>query len=189
MSSAFDAARGFPIADLSSPDRGLNLRELVEEVFRSLSVPVFHYLVSLSGDATEAEDLTQEVFLRLCSELKAGRRIGHIRPWCFKVAHNLAVSVGRRKQTEEHYRASTGEQDCTTGADASGIEDALLRSEQSRRVSAAMSRLTAMERQCLHLRAEGLLYREIADVLEIRVPTVQTFLARAMKKIVKELHA
>jgi len=45
-----------------------------------------------------------------------------------------------------------------------------------------------MERQCLYLRTEGLLYREIAEVLGVRVPSIQTYLARAMKKVVKELH-
>lgn len=186
MSSAFDAAREFAIPDLSRADRAAALRELMEHVFDALHVPVFHYLMSLTGNTAEAEDLTQEVFLRLHAELHAARRIENLKPWCFKVAHNLAASAGRRKQTEEHYLAAAANRESGTFYD--GIEEALLEREQSQRVAAAMEKLSAMERQCLYLRTEGLLYREIADVLGVRVPTVQTFLARAMKKVVKELH-
>jgi RNA polymerase sigma-70 factor (ECF subfamily) len=108
-----------------------------------------------------------------------------LKPWCFKVAHNLAASVGRRQQTEEQYIASAAQEVYRVQP---GAEESLLQKEQSERIARAMEQLTSMERQCLYLRTEGLLYREIADVLSIRVPSVQTFLARAMKKVVKELH-
>jgi RNA polymerase sigma-70 factor, ECF subfamily len=186
LSSAFDAARAFVIPDLARADRVAALRELVERVFDALHVPIFHYLVSLNGNIAEAEDLTQEVFLRLHSELSAGRRIENLKPWCFRVAHNLSASAGRRKQTEEnHLAASTIPEGV---AFQNGVEEALLEKEQSQRVAAAMEKLSAMEHQCLYLRTEGLLYREIAEVVGVRVPTVQTFLSRAMKKVVKELH-
>lgn len=185
MSSAFDSAREFAIPDLARADRAAELRELVERVFDALHVPVFHYLMSLTGNTAEAEDLTQEVFLRLHAELRAAKRIEALKPWCFKVAHNLAASAGRRKQTEVHFVATAPRTDV---AFQNRIEQALLEREQSQRVSAAMERLSPMERQCLYLRTEGLVYREIAEVLCIRVPSVQTFLARAMKKVVRELH-
>jgi RNA polymerase sigma-70 factor (ECF subfamily) len=186
LNSAFDATRELAIPDLSRADRAAELREYVEQVFGVLHAPVFHYLMSLTRNIAEAEDLTQEVFLRLHAELSAGRRIESMKPWCFKVAHNLAASAGRRIQTEEHYlAASTNPEGC---AYRNEVEDGLLRREQTERVSAAMKKLTPMERQCLYLRTQGLIYREIADVLGIRVPTVQTFVARSMKKVVKELH-
>src|SRR5262249_23520515 len=153
----------FAIPDYSRADRATALREFMERVFAALHVPVFHYLMSLTGNTAEAEDLTQEVFLRLYAELRDGRRIEALKPWCFKVAHNLAASGGRRKQTEEHYLAANTERE--SAAFQNGIEEALLEREQSQRVTSAMEKLSAMERQCLYLRTEGLLYREIADVL------------------------
>ena len=189
MNSAFGTTREFAIPDLAGEDPATDLRELMESIFDSMNRPVFHYLLSLVANTAEAEDLTQEVFLRLCSELRAGRPIENVRPWCFKVAHNLAASAGRRKQTEEHFRSASGEPESyANGIVTSGIEEALVKKEQSRRVAAAMVKLSEMERQCLYLRTEGLLYREIADILNVRIPTVQTFLARAMKKVVKELY-
>jgi RNA polymerase sigma-70 factor (ECF subfamily) len=51
----------------------------------------------------------------------------------------------------------------------------------------ALSLLSVQERRCLELRAEGLRYREIAEALSIGSSTVETFLARAIRKIVKQL--
>jgi len=185
LNSAFDAAQEFAIPDFSTVDRATALGEFMERVFAALHVPVFHYLMSRVGNIAEAEDITQEVFLRLCAELQAGRRIDNLRPWCFRVAHNLAASEGRRKQTQDQYRVAVAIDDPQV---QSGIEETLLKKEQAKRVATAMAKLTEMERSCLLLRTEGLLYREIGEVLNIRIPTVQTLLARAMKKIVGELH-
>ena len=183
VSSAFDAAREFPVLAFARRDEA-GVREAAECVFAALSMPVFHYLLGLVGDRAEAEDLTQEVFLRLFAELRAGKRIDRVRPWCFKVAHNLAASAGRRRQSAAEHRPEVA----GLAPQTDGVEAELLHQEQTERVAAAMARLTPMERQSLHMRTEGLLYREIADVLNVRVPTVQTLLSRAMKKIVKEIH-
>jgi len=50
----------------------------------------------------------------------------------------------------------------------------------------AMKRLSLQERQCLNLRAEGLRYREIGEILGIATPTVGEFLRRAIKKMMLE---
>jgi RNA polymerase sigma-70 factor (ECF subfamily) len=185
LNSAFDAAREFVMPDPRRVDRAAALREYVEQAFETLHMPIFHYLRSLTGNAAEAEDLTQEVFLRLHAELGRGRRIESLKPWCFKVAHNLAASMGRRQQTEAQYAEAAGGE---TPPFQAGAEESLLQKEQAERIALAMDKLSSMERQCLYLRTEGLLYREIAEVLGVRIPSVQTFLARAMKKVVKELH-
>jgi len=184
LNSAFDAAREFVMPDLKRVDRAAALREYVEQAFEALHQPVFHYVRSLTGNVAEAEDITQDVFLLLHAELSRGRRVENLKPWCFKVAHNLAASIGRRQMTEERYLAAAGED---TPPIEAGAEENLLLKEQAGRIALAMEKLSPMERQCLYLRTEGLLYREIAEVLGVRVPSVQTFLARAMKKVVKEL--
>ena len=185
MTSAFDAAREFVMPDLRRMDRAAALRDYVEQAFDALHQPVFHYVRSLTGNAAEAEDITQDVFLRLHAELGRGRRVENLKPWCFKVAHNLAASMGRRQKTQDQYLAAAGEEPPPFEA---GAEENLLLKEQAGRIALAMEKLSPMERQCLYLRTEGLLYREIAEVLGVRVPSIQTYLARAMKKVVKELH-
>jgi len=58
--------------------------------------------------------------------------------------------------------------------------------EKFERLHAAMARLSPQELQCLHLRAEGFRYREIAEILGIATKTAAEFLRRGIKKLMRE---
>jgi RNA polymerase sigma factor (sigma-70 family) len=64
----------------------------------------------------------------------------------------------------------------------------LLAGERHRRLRAALSQLSPQQRHCLFLRAEGLGYREIGEVLGIGISTVATFLGRAIKRIAEDVN-
>jgi RNA polymerase sigma-70 factor (ECF subfamily) len=151
--------------------------EVVGEVYLHLRLPVFSYLHATLGCAQDAEDLTQDVFIRLYQELERGANIRNLRPWIFSVAHNLAMDSHRRDHQSDVSAATEG---AVSGSDP---EHLLLGEERHRRVSAALKRLSSRERQCLELRAEGLRYREIADALQVSIPSVQSFLCRAVAKL------
>jgi RNA polymerase sigma-70 factor (ECF subfamily) len=68
-------------------------------------------------------------------------------------------------------------------ADSATPEQVLLRKEKLRRVAAAIQLLTESERECLLLRAGGLRYREIGEVLGIATSTVGDIVERAMRKL------
>ena len=72
-----------------------NLKEKVAEVFELLRDPVYQYLGVLLANREEAEDLTQEVFLRLYHCLYKGQAVNNVRAWVFWVAHNLALNQRR----------------------------------------------------------------------------------------------
>ena len=59
----------------------------------------------------------------------------------------------------------------------------MLRKEKVLRVYAAISMLSAQQKQCLYLRAEGFRYREIAEILGVTISTVAESLRRAIKKL------
>jgi RNA polymerase sigma-70 factor, ECF subfamily len=127
--------------------------------------------------------VTQEAFLRLFSALRAGQQVRDTRAWVFSVAHNLALDHCRRAKPFEQLRSEDTARVAPVGPTQA------LRREQSTRLRAAMRRLSPQERDCLELRAEGLRYRDIADLLKIRISSVESYLARAMKKIAGEIHA
>jgi len=150
---------------------------------------VYRYLIAVLGDAGVAEELTQEVFLRLLEHLKEGNSVRNPRAWIFRVAHNLAAG-----QPDSPISAHTAWlAGCERDEDpASSAEEKLLTQERFRRLRSALARLSPQERRCLELRAEGLRYREIGEVLGIRISTVQTFLTRAIGKLkgsCEEAHA
>ncbi len=160
-----------------------SLAEFVEHVYREHSPSLFRYLFRLLRDSGCAEDLVQDVFLRLNRELAAGARIRNPRLWAFRTAHNMAVDWLRRQDHEETWRG----QDLPDTSTGSAEADMLAR-ERHRRVRTALSLLTSNERQCLELRAEGFRHREIAELMGVQVSTVGTFVARAIRKMAREIN-
>ena len=57
---------------------------------------ILRYCARHAPDAATAEDLTQEVFLRLCSRLDAYRETGQFRAYLYRIAYNLCVDAARR---------------------------------------------------------------------------------------------
>lgn len=75
-----------------------NLEQLVSGHFAQLREPVYHYLIAVFGHPAEAEEITQEAFLRLYRELDEGQTIQTVRSWIFRVAHNLAIKQIKSRQ-------------------------------------------------------------------------------------------
>ncbi len=182
--------RAAPVEDSLTSGESLSaLERQVTESFLELQKPIYRYLRGAAGDAMEAqeaEDLTQEVFLRLFADLRKGRSVTNVRAWVFRVAHNLIVDRIRQQRAAELSRVEEAEIDRREDP-APTAEQALLESECRRKVGRALGRLSPQERNCVQLRSQGLRYRDIAEVLAVRVPTVQTLLGRAMRKIVSAL--
>ena len=59
--------------------------------------------------------------------------------------------------------------------------------EQDARLKAALARLPEQQRQCLHLRAEGLRYREMAEVLGVGTSTVAEWVQKGLKQLERDL--
>jgi RNA polymerase sigma-70 factor (ECF subfamily) len=159
----------------------LDLTEAVAEAYEILRSPVYSYLTSILGSPSDGEDLTQEVFVRLFQELRGGRTVSNVRTWVFRVAHNLAM---------DRYRVLGLTESSPIPADYAGqpdpaptAEDRILDQEKYRRLRVRLARLSARERQCLELRAQGFRYREISEIVDIGIPTVQTLLSRVIRKL------
>lgn len=163
------------------------LEQKVAELFELLRDPLYRYLCRLIGKRPEAEDLTQEAFLRLFDALQKGHAMGNVRPWLYRVAHNLAIDWLRQQERLEQIEADTLPLAAVTDA-APSAEQRLLAYERHHRLRVVLSRLSPQQRHCLFLRAEGLNYREIGEVLGISISSVATFLGRAIKHIAEEVN-
>ncbi|HWB95134.1 MAG TPA: sigma-70 family RNA polymerase sigma factor [Bryobacteraceae bacterium] len=166
-------------ADERVGDRA-SLQQALLEAFAALRAPVYRYFLSSAGNRLDAEDLTQETFLHLVRAVRRGDTPDNLRAWLFHVAHNLLVDWQRGcRRTPLHEDVSEVE-----------VIDAMQGTEEAvacrQRLEQFLACLTAAERRCMELRLEGLRYREIAAALEIRVPTVQTLLTRAARKLAKQ---
>jgi len=175
-----DGAKGH--ADLWAnppPDPMTPSRSQFETLYNERRTEIYRYILTLRLPAANAQELVQEAFLRLFQAIESGTSIGNPRAWLFRVAHNLAVDERNRQALAVEQADST----YLTALDLDTPELVVIGKERTRQLADAIAGLSKQQRACLHLRAEGLRYREIAAVLEISTPTVGEFLQRAMKRM------
>ena len=179
-----DEAFAFPAKTASA---SMTLSDRVQALFEQLRVPIFRYVMRRTRDSGRAEEITQETFLRLFRHLKDERSVDNPKAWLFSVASNLAIDASRgdsHLQDLDETTWSRIEDRRLSGADP---EMLTLQHERLRRLRMAVLNLTALQRECLHLRAEGLRYREIADLMNISVSTVADAVRRATLNLSREI--
>lgn len=168
-----------------SPAR-MTLREKVDALFEQLHIPVFRYVMRKMRDSGRAEDITQETFLRLFRHLKDERSIENPKAWLFTVANNLAIDANRGDAHFQDLDEATWNKIEDSRRDAMDPEKLTLQQERLERLRSVVLSLTALQRECLHLRAEGLRYREIAELMGISISTVTDAVRRATLKLSRE---
>jgi RNA polymerase sigma-70 factor (ECF subfamily) len=160
-----------------------SFRRLVLEHYDREHVAIRRYLLFLSVDSETAQEIVQEAFLKLHEHLLADGDRSNLLAWLYRVAHNLA----RNAQMAFHSRKtdSLPAEGAVGGVAAStpSPEQELLAEERIVRLRRAMDELSAAQKHCLVLRAEGLKYREIAEVLNISVSTVGETVQRGLEKL------
>jgi RNA polymerase sigma-70 factor (ECF subfamily) len=158
------------------------------KLFEELRKPLLRYLVCLGLSPDEAQDVAQDAFLSLHRHVTSVRETSvgdqeNIRSWLFRVAHNQA----RNRQTSYARRFATSlDASRDEMPDHATPERELLAKEKFQQLRAAIRSLTEAERECLMLRAEGLRYREIGEVLGIATSTVADSVDRAIRKLAEK---
>jgi RNA polymerase sigma-70 factor, ECF subfamily len=149
-------------------------------LYRELRKPLMRYLVCLGLSSDEAQDVVQDAFLSLHRHLSAGGSKENIRSWLFRVAHN-----GARNRYDRRFGAPI-DPEMDLVVDDATPEQAVLDKEKFGQLGKAIRLLTESERECLLLRAGGLRYREIGEVLGIATSTVGDTVDRAIKKLAEK---
>ncbi len=154
-----------------------------DEAFTLHHRVVFRAARSVVQDAGIAEDVTQEVFLRLYNNLDQIKGEEMLRPWLIRVALNTA-----RNTLRGNIRANTRDENYVKDTDETThftAEKDLEQREQAKEVHRALSRIKEPLRSCLVLKQQGLSYREIAESLSLNETSIGTFVARARAEFVR----
>ena len=141
------------------------------------------YAARLLSDPESAQDVAQEVFLRLEQNRE---EILQPRAWVYRTARNLVVDLFRKKGKMDHSDEAVD----NLPAEATRFSPALLaeKKETIEMLNKKMNNLSARHREVLRLKfQEGLKYAEIAEVLELSVPTVGWLIHEAVTKLRREL--
>ena len=154
-----------------------------DEAFTLHHRTVFRTARSVVQDAMLAEDVTQEVFLRLYNNLDSINDAEMLRPWLIRVALNVA-----RNTIRGNIRANTREENYVKEIDEVTnltAEKKLEQREQAQEVHRALNLVKEPLRSCLVLKQQGLSYKEIAESLSLNETSIGTFVARARKEFVR----
>jgi RNA polymerase sigma-70 factor, ECF subfamily len=163
------------------------LEQEVIHLFDESKDKLLRYVFTLGLTAPDGEEIIQETFLALFLHLQRGKPRQNLRAWVFRVAHNLAL---KQRNAILRNRQSTLEYDGHLVEDllvdrTPGPEDQLLGSERRTRLRAVWQALPEQGRRCLALRAEGLTYREIAEVLDVSLGAVSVSLSRSLARFAR----
>lgn len=163
-----------------APDDSLSAEDEVLLLFEEMRLPIFRHLVWLHLRADQAEDVVQETFLRLYQHLSRSSFERHnLRGWVWRVAHNLGVNLAMATSRKEGgTELDLGEVSEWLADPGPNPEQALEQMQRTERVAAGFESLNERDRQCVHLRAQGLGYRQIASVLGMGRSTVADTLDR-----------
>ncbi|HEX8984357.1 MAG TPA: sigma-70 family RNA polymerase sigma factor [Bryobacteraceae bacterium] len=133
---------------------------------------VFNYLLRLVRNREDALDLSQDVFLKAYQNLAKLENADRFGPWLFRIAHNEAFSMLRRRRPEDELPPETG-------AEPSRFR--MYPAELSVVVEAALARLSGEQREAVLLKVfQGLKFEEMAEVLDCPVSTVKSRLYTAL---------
>ncbi len=177
--SVVDAAAG--TLSTSAPSA---VERVVLDLFDSLRDPLLRYLSSFSLRPSDCEEIVQDTFLALFQHLRRDRPRDNLRGWLFRVAHNLALR--RRNQDRREFpssEASMSAREELVADPGPGPEDQAAATQTRKRLMAVVDALPEQDRRCLFLRAEGLRYREIAEILDMSLSSVSVSLGRSLARI------
>jgi RNA polymerase sigma-70 factor (ECF subfamily) len=158
--------------------------EEVVALFDRFRDPLLRYLSSFGLAFQDGEDVIQDVFLSLFQHLQCGKSRENLAGWLFRVAHNLALKRLNRTRRDLEGRVEAGTDELARDP-GPNPEDQLVSTQTQHRMLAVVQVLREQDRRCLYLRAEGLRYREIAQILDMSLGSVSLSLARSLARIAR----
>lgn len=158
------------------------------EAFADLYVchmePVFRYFYYRLGHREDAEDLTEQVFLKAWQSIRGyDHRGAPFSAWLFRIAHNLMVDH-RRSQREIEPMAD----DFDVEDESAGPEELAMRKAEAAGLSAALGQLSPIEQSVVALRfLQGLDHRTVARIIDKSEVATRSIQSRALDRLARIL--
>ncbi len=145
---------------------------------------VYRYAYALTCDRGLAEDVVQEVFLRLYQNFDAAQRDGLLRAWLLRVTANVSRNM-LRGLNRSRSRDKTFVVQASQTTDPVLPDGELAREAEIAETRRVLNKIKEPMRSCLLLKHEGLSYKEIAAALGVKESSVGGFIARARSEFVR----
>ena len=166
-----------------------------EQLLLAHQKSVYNLCLRMAGNPDDALDLSQEAFIRAWRALGQYQFDAAFSTWLFRLTSNVCIDFLRKQKRQQHMSLTVTDED-ESGEEfavpdpAPGPEEQAVHNERRQAVAQAMAALPGDYRAVMQLRAvEALSYEQIAEILDIKVGTVKSRLARAraqLRKILKD---
>jgi RNA polymerase sigma factor (sigma-70 family) len=159
--------------------------ENVEKAIESHKHQIFTFAYRFLGDRAEAEDVTQEVLVRLWKH-HATLDHGRVKAWLIRVTRNACLDVTRQRKRRRAIGDHGGHQNAIdiVASDGPHPESALVLSQVGRQVKDALDDLAEPYKTIVVLREiQGMTYEEVSQVLEMPLNTIKVYLHRGRRKL------
>jgi RNA polymerase sigma-70 factor (ECF subfamily) len=185
----FGSATDQEVVVLAREGREAAYRELIRRYER----PVFSLVLRMVRDRQLAEDLAQETFIKALNAIASYRPEFKFSSWIFKIANNAAIDHLRRRELDTLSidgapHATSAEDIEATALQVGDKSETPLAELEARElgtaIERAIGRLRPEYRSCIMLRhVEGMAYEEIAQLLDLPLGTVKTYIHRARHEL------
>ena len=159
--------------------------EAFEEIYKLTSGFVYSVAFRITSSKSDAEEVTQDVFVQIFKNLKNFKFKSSFKTWTYRIAFNTAINKYRQTQREKNHKQeyeaiAINESSYKKRAEFVDKENA------EKTVNHLLSKLNPDEKTSIMLREiERLSYKEIAEVLKLNINTVRSRLKRARESMLE----
>jgi RNA polymerase sigma-70 factor (ECF subfamily) len=165
-------------------------RELVELYKKK----IYYLALDMAGNGVDAEDISQEVFLKVYRSFSTFRQGARLGSWLYRITYNASIDHLRRRGatpeavSDELIEAVGGSEGSLPRRAAEDPADALEASQLQERIAQALGKVSPQEKAVFLLRHyDQLMLKDIAATLGLSIGSVKSYLFRAVRKLQKEL--
>ena len=163
------------------------------ELVRRYERPIFSLIYRMVRNRELAEDLAQETFIKALNALESYRPEYKFSSWLFKIANNAAIDHLRKRELDTLSLEGSPHADTPQRVEATALQigekaesalEAVEHKELGGEIERAIAKLRPEYRTCILLRhVEGRAYEEIAEILNLPLGTVKTYIHRARNEL------
>lgn len=156
-----------------------------EEIYKSFSSTVYTLALNITRNRQDAEEATQDVFMKIYRGLKGFRFSSSFSTWAYRIAVNTAINKYRARSRRTALTAPAEDISVLPDTAKESAKDAIERQDAKLKAAVILENLSAEHRSCIVLREiEGLDYKEMSEVLGIPLNTVRSRLKRAREALI-----
>ncbi|NLR68359.1 RNA polymerase sigma-70 factor [Chitinophaga varians] len=156
-------------------------------LFRLFYKPLSQFAFSIVKSWESAEEVASDVFLNIWRNRERLLQVQNIRVYLYVSAKNIALNYLNRASRTQHFSLDELEVDVSAGY--ATPEQIFISGEMIKKIESAINQLPPKRKMIFKLiREDGLKYKEVAQILDISVNTIDVHMAQALKKISEVIH-